>query len=144
MLAAKKSCYGSLKGERNGAWRREMGCRDTFGTFLKSKRKDREITVRAMAEKVRLAVGYYCDIESGRRYPPDREILERMMDALLLPDEDRKVLYDLAGRARSEAPPDLPGYINEYEPVRVALRLAKDKGSMDDWRRFISDLNRKG
>jgi transcriptional regulator with XRE-family HTH domain len=117
--------------------------RDTFGTFLKSKRKDREITVRAMAERVNLAVGYYCDIESGRRNPPDREILGRMMDALLLPEADRRIFYDLAGRARSEAPPDLPDYINEYEPVRVALRLAKDKGSMDDWRRFISDLNRK-
>jgi len=62
---------------------------------------------------------------------------------LRLSDEERAAFFDLAGKARSEAPPDLPGYINENKVVRVALRLAKDKGNFDDWQQFINRLERK-
>ena len=91
-----------------------------------------------------VSIGYYSDIESGSRNPPEREILDKMLAALNVSDEDRKTFYDYAGSARSEAPPDLPEYINEYEPVRVALRLAKDKGSMEDCKQFIRKLEQKG
>jgi transcriptional regulator with XRE-family HTH domain len=114
-----------------------------FSRFLKEKRRQREITVREMAELAGVSPGYYSDIESGRRNPPDREILDRMLDTLGVSGEDREYFYDCAGNARSEAPPDLPDYINEYEPVRVALRLAKDRGSMDDWNQFIRKLEEK-
>jgi transcriptional regulator with XRE-family HTH domain len=120
-----------------------MNHREFFGAFLKSKRKEREITVRLMSETVDVAPGYYCDIESGRRSPLDLRFLDKIVAALRLPDDDRETLYDLAGKARSAAPPDLPDYINTNEPVRVALRLAKDKGSMDDWHRFINELERR-
>ena len=111
-----------------------------FSRFLKEKRRQCEITVRDMAEKSGVSAGYYCDIESGRRNPPDREILDRMVVVLNLSDEDRLILYDLAGKARSEAPPDLPEYINQHEKVRVALRLAKDGGDNRVWDRFIDFL----
>jgi transcriptional regulator with XRE-family HTH domain len=114
-----------------------------FSRFLKEKRLARGITVREMAELAGVSPGYYSDIESGRRNPPGRGILDRIISALNVPDGDRKFFYDCAGQARSEAPPDLPDYINEYEPVRVALRLAKDKGSMDDWHQFIRALEQK-
>jgi transcriptional regulator with XRE-family HTH domain len=115
-----------------------------FSRLLKEKRRLREITVREMAELAGVSPGYYSDIESGRRNPPDREILDKMLTALDAAEEERLIFYDFAGQVRSEAPADLPDYINEYEPVRVALRLAKDKGSMDDWNQFIRKLERKG
>jgi hypothetical protein len=37
--------------------------------------------------------------------------------------EEKAAFYDLAGKARSEAPPDLPEYINANQLVRVAFRL---------------------
>lgn len=111
-----------------------------FSRFLKEKRRQREITVRDMAERSGVSAGYYSDFESGRRNPPDREILDNMITALNLSDEDRLTFYDLAGKARSEAPPDLPDYINEHEKVRVALRLAKDGGDTRVWDRFIDFL----
>jgi len=116
----------------------------TFGAFLKAKRNERMITVRVIAETLGLAVGYYCDIESGRRNPPDRETLEKMIAVLNMSDNDKITFYDLAGKARSAAPPDLPDYINENQMVRVALRIAKEKASDDDWLRFIRDLEQKG
>jgi transcriptional regulator with XRE-family HTH domain len=115
----------------------------SFGSFLKSKRQEREITVRLMAEQVGVAPGYYCDFESGRRNPPDKETLDKIIAALRLLDNDIKVFYDLAGKARSAAPPDLPEYINENAVVRVALRIAKEKAGDDDWQRFIDSLERK-
>jgi transcriptional regulator with XRE-family HTH domain len=120
-----------------------MKNRETFGAFLKSKRNERGITVRAMAETVGVAVGYYCDIESGRRSPLELKFLDRIIAALQLTEVDRETFYDLAGSARAAAPPDLPKYINENRMVRVALRVAKEKASEDDWRRFIDSLERK-
>ena len=116
---------------------------DRFGAFLKKKRNERTITVRLMAEMVELSVGSYCDIESGRRYPPDREMLDKMIGVLNLSETDRTIFYDLAGKARSAAPPDLPDYINENEMVRLALRVAKKKASNEDWQKFIDELERK-
>ena len=115
----------------------------TFGAYLKAKRNERKITVRAMAETVGVAVGYYCDIESGRRSPIDLEFLDKIITALRLLDDDRETFYDLAGKARSAAPPDLTGYINENKTARIALRVAKEKASEDDWRRFIQNLEEK-
>jgi hypothetical protein len=60
-----------------------------------------------------------------------------------LQGDDLAVFYDLAGKARDEAPPDLPDYINENQVVRVALRLAKDTGSNEDWQKFIDDLEKR-
>jgi len=116
----------------------------TFGGFLADKRRDREITVRRMAEEVGLSAGYYCDIEQGRRMPPDKATLEKMLNILNPTEEDRLILYDLAGRGRVTVPPDLPDYIMQNEAVRVALRLAKEKADTDDWLEFIEKLKAKG
>jgi transcriptional regulator with XRE-family HTH domain len=114
-----------------------------FGVFLTAKRRETGVLASAVCEKLGISPGYYSDIEKGRRYPPGREALARIAQALSLTGEDEAIFYDLAGKARSEAPPDLPEYINENQVVRVALRLAKDKGSADDWYKFILDLERK-
>ena len=111
-----------------------------FSRFLREKRQNRHITPSEMAEKSGISTGYYSDIEYGRRNPPSREILDKMIAALNLTDEYRIKFYDLAGKARSEAPPDLPDYINENEKVRVALRLARNSGNAQVWDRFIDFL----
>ena len=109
-----------------------------FSRFLKEKRQLKEITVRYMAELSDVSPGYYCDIESGRRNPPDRETLDKMITSLLLYNEDVTTFYDLAGQARSEAPTDLSEYINNHNEVRVALRMAKDSGNPKIWNKFIN------
>ncbi len=116
-----------------------MNGRQIFGAFLKEKRNSRVITLRAMAELIGVKPGYYGDLEAGRRTPLDLEFLDRMKDALSLSDEDSQKLYDLAGKAREAAPPDLTGYINSTPKARVALRVADE-----DWERFIRELEKKG
>jgi transcriptional regulator with XRE-family HTH domain len=126
--------WANVEMGRTGMWDSE------FGRFLKEKRRLREIPVRMMAELSGVSPGYYSDIESGRRNPPDRKTLDAMIEALNLSDTDRITFYDLAGKARSEAPHDLSEYINEYEEVRVALRLAKETGNTRVWDKFINFL----
>ena len=120
-----------------------MNDRQIFGAFLKSKRNEREIPIRMMAELVGIKPGYYNDIESGRRTPIELELLDKITETLNLLDEDRETFFDLAGKARSAAPPDLTGYINESKKARIALRVAKDIATDDDWERFIQDLEKK-
>ena len=116
----------------------------TFGEFLVAKRKEREIPALQVAEALGISPSYYSDIEKGRRNPPpERESLAKITQILRLQGDDLALFYDLAGKARDEAPPDLPDYINENQVVRVALRLAKDTGSNEDWQRFIDDLEER-
>lgn len=114
-----------------------------FGAFLKSKRHGKEIAVRTMADKLNMAVGYYCDIESGRRPPNDIDFLDAVIKVLMLGDKDKETLYDLAGKARQAAPPDLTEYIKDSKAARIALRVAKEKASDEDWFRFMNELERK-
>jgi len=115
----------------------------SFGEFLSDKRRTKEIPSLQMAEAVGLSASYYCDIEKNRKAPPDIDILEKIIAELGLANEDRVQFFDLAGKARSGVAPDLPGYINENEVVRVALRVAKDKASAEDWKQFIDKLENK-
>ena len=114
-----------------------------FGAFLKAKRNERGIVVRLMAERVGIAPGYLNDIESGRRTPIEFDLLDRIVETLNLSDEDRETFYDLAGKAREAAPPDLTGYINNTPKARVALRVAKKSATDEDWEYFAQYLEKK-
>jgi transcriptional regulator with XRE-family HTH domain len=120
-----------------------MNDRQIFGAFLKSKRNEREIPIRLMAEQVGIKPGYFNDIESGRRTPIEFDLLDRIVETLKLSDEDRQTFYDLAGKAREAAPPDLTGYINESKKARVALRVAKEIATDEDWEQFTKYLEEK-
>ena len=96
-----------------------------------------------MAEQVGIAPGYLNDIESGRRTPIELELLDRIVETLRLSDEDRETFYDLAGKAREAAPPDLTGYINNTPKARVALRVAKESATDEDGEYFTRYLGNK-
>ena len=115
----------------------------SFGEFLTAKRKEKKITTIRMAEEANISAAYYCDIEKNRRNPPEIEMLQKMIAALNLSEEDKVIFFDLAGKGRSSVSPDLPDYIMENEVVRVALRIAKKKADNKDWQRFIDTLEKK-
>ena len=117
--------------------------KQAFGTFLKSKRKERKILVRDMAEGIGVSFGYYCDIESVRRTPVDLHFISTAIKLLNLSDEDGQTLYDLAGKGRTMAPPDLTAYINENKIVRDVLRIAKDNATDEDWQILFNNLSNK-
>jgi len=116
---------------------------ETFGSFVRGKRKDRGYTLRGFAEKANLSPVHMSNLETGERAAPTEEALERIAVLLLLSKEERDKLYDLAAKSKS-APSvalDLPEYINGNQLARVALRTAKEVDATDEeWMEFIAKL----
>ena len=117
-----------------------------FGEFLQKKREAKQITLRKMAEMLKMSAPYLSDIEKGRRNPPEMDKLDLIAQILLLSDEERTVMLDLAGKMRNTVAPDLPEYIMERDYVSAALRTARDLDASEaDWLRFVEELKqRKG
>lgn len=117
-----------------------------FGEFLQKKREEKQITLRKMAEMLKMSAPYLSDIEKGRRNPPEMDKLDLIAQILLLSDEERTVMLDLAGKMRNTVAPDLPEYIMERDYVSAALRTARDLDASEaDWLRFVEELRqRKG
>lgn len=123
-----------------------------FGAFINEKRKGRgpngtDILLRDLAKAMGdMSVTYLSDIIKGRRNPPDMKLLDIIAVVLSLTPQEKAEMFDLAGRERDEAAPDLPGYImDENIPhVRAALRKASNKGLGDDfWKKVLDDMERK-
>ena len=117
-----------------------------FGEFLQRKRTEKQITLRKMAEMIGITAPYLTDIEKDRRTPPEMEKLELISQILMLNDEDKTTMYDLAGKKRNSVAPDLPDYIMEHVYVSAALRTARDLDASEaDWLKFVEELKqRKG
>ena len=117
-----------------------------FGEFLQRKRTEKQITLRKMAEMIGSTSPYLTDIEKDRRNPPEMEKLELISQILMLNDEDKTTMYDLAGKKRNSVAPDLPDYIMEHDYVSAALRTARDLDASEaDWLKFVEELRqRKG
>lgn len=117
-----------------------------FGEFLQRKRTEKQITLRKMAEMIGITAPYLTDIEKDRRNPLEMEKLELISRILMLNDEDKTTMYDLAGKKRNSVAPDLPDYIMEHDYVSAALRTARDLDASEaDWLKFVEELKqRKG
>ena len=112
---------------------------DRFGKFVREKREEKKINLRKLAEILDIAPAYMSDIEKSRRYPPDKEKIEKIAATLELTEEEKNYLFDLAAIAKNNTvSPDLPEYIMEHELVRVALRRARDvNAGKEEWEKVI-------
>ncbi len=116
--------------------------RGTFGNFLALKRKEADLTIKDMANRLKISAAYYSYFESGDRKAPERDVQDQIADILELTPSERLLLYDLAGKTRGIVAADLPDYINDNPYVRVALRKARDsKASMEQWLSFIRQFD---
>jgi transcriptional regulator with XRE-family HTH domain len=115
-----------------------------FGDFIAKKRVEKAITLREMAKKLEISAPYLSDIENDRRNPFELEKLEQLANILLLSEEDRTIMFDLAGEKRDEVAPDLPDYIKDREYVSAALRTARDLDAGEkEWLEFVNELKRR-
>ena len=78
-----------------------------FGRFIDEKRRGRgpggtDILLKDIAEAMGKTATYLSDIVKGRRNPPERELLDKIADALHLTKEEREEMLDCAGRDRKK------------------------------------------
>lgn len=119
-----------------------------FGEFVIKKRKEKEISLRGMAEMLGLSPAYWSDIEKGRRNPPNINILGELSKILMLSQKEFDEMVDMASEDRDEIPMDLPEYIKDSDLVRIALRKARKRTEADGetstnkaWEDFIKALD---
>lgn len=116
-----------------------------FGEYVKEKRLEKGVNLRKLAEILDIVPAYMSDIEKGRRYPPDKEKIYKIVEALSLTESETNKLFDLAALAKENTvSPDLPEYIVGNDTLRVALRKARDiNADEDDWSKVIEMLEAK-
>jgi transcriptional regulator with XRE-family HTH domain len=120
-----------------------------FGRYIDDKRRGRspggsDIMLKDIAAAMGITATYLSDIIKGRRNPPDMKVLEKIAAFLQLSSAEREELFDLAGREKNEAAPDLPDYIMDKDipHVRMALRRANDKNLGDDfWKKVLAEID---
>ncbi len=115
-----------------------------FGEFIQRKRMERKIPLRKMAESIGISAPYLSDIEKDRRNPPEMDKLELISQILLLSEDEKSTMLDLAGRKRNSVAPDLPSYIMAREYVSAALRTARDlDAGEEEWMKFVAELKKR-
>lgn len=115
-----------------------------FGEFLQKKREEKRITLRKMAEMLGFSAPFLSDVEKDRRNPPEFEKLELIVTILGLNEEEKELMFNMAGKRRNTVAPDLPEYIMERDYVSSALRTARDlDASEEEWMAFVEELKKR-
>ena len=117
----------------------------TFGSFVREKRLAAKINLRKLAEILKIAPAYMSDIENDHRYPPEKEKIYQIAEALHLDQKETDELFDLAaGNKKNSVSPDIADYIMEQDKLRTALRLVRDIGAGEkEWEKIIKMLEEK-
>lgn len=112
----------------------------TFGTYLRKRRESLGMSIRGLAAELKVSAAYISDIEKGNRYAPSQEKLERLMEVLQIPEEDRLAFNDLASATHGFLYEDINPYLGREPHARVALRKAEKMGLSDSF--WISVIER--
>ena len=99
-----------------------------FGKYLRSVRQAKGISIRQLAKEVDKTPTYLSDIENGHNKPPEKELLETIIQKLNL-DNSPKVkaaLFDLAAKERNDIPADVKDYIMSNQTLLEIIRIAKE------------------
>ena len=102
---------------------------NTFGIFLKEKRQQNGLSLRALGKHVEISHIYLYNIESGKKAPPNDEMIIRLANALNLDDKSRLLFFDVAAKCKSDSdssnyylPLDISQYINENEDTHITVQ----------------------
>lgn len=114
-----------------------------FGKYLRSVRQAKGISIRQLAKEVDKTPTYLSDIENGHNKPPEKELLDTIIQKLNL-DEFPKVkatLFDLAARERNDIPADVKDYIMSNQTLLRIIRTAKDRPNSEQiWSQIAKNI----
>ena len=114
----------------------------TFGTELRRIRREENKTLENIAEVMKVSIPHVSDIERGRRSPPPRAMIARILESWGRL-EDLDTLAELAMKYRGEFQ-RAPKSANERQ-VLVALERTLDSGpTEDDFKKLLEFLKTMG
>ena len=119
--------------------------RATFGMSGSADKFNETFVQLQEQEQVGISPVYQSSIETGKRYAPSYEVLQRMAELFELDENEQALFYDLAGASASEktVPMDIVTFINENERIRVIIRAARDgKISDEDITRLMKKIKK--
>lgn len=114
----------------------------TFGKLLRSLRNDRDISMRQLAKRSGLDLGYISRIEASVMKPPTKvETLQKISNVLELSEEEYTRLSDLAAIENERLPSDVEFSEEVREFVPILLRTVGDKDlDAEDFRKLARHL----
>ena len=104
-----------------------MDKQQTFEQFIKTKRLQKKIGLRAFAKIIAMQPSNYCSIEAGSLPAPSGEKLKLISKALSLNDNETRQLYDLAAKSKDDIPLDLKELIKKDAVFPSLLRTVEDE-----------------
>ncbi|AMK76934.1 MULTISPECIES: helix-turn-helix domain-containing protein [Methylomonas] len=102
-----------------------------FGVFLEKIRRSRQLRQKQLAVDLGINASYISALETGRKEPPSRRVLERLIAALDLSDEEQTVLWESAEQSQRSI--QLPDGMRLSE-FRLVNELRKQLGKLDEGR----------
>ena len=108
----------------------------TFGEYVRQKRLERKVTLRAFAKQVGISATFISGMENNEKAAPSGEVLKGIVEVLVLDKDETDRLYDLAAQTKTSnpLPLDIAETVHENAIVRIALRVAKDLDTTDEER----------
>jgi transcriptional regulator with XRE-family HTH domain len=103
-----------------------MARRETFEAFLRERRLERGVGLRAFAKRIGMQPSNYCSIESGSLPAPSTDKLQTIARELELEGEERRRLFDLAAESKDDIPADLKELVRRDAVIPALLRTVED------------------
>lgn len=105
----------------------------TFGDFMRSLREAQNISLRTLAKEVKKTPTYISDIEHGNNRPPDKKLLDAILNALRINEYQiiREKLYDLAAIGRDDLPADVKAFVTQTPDLIAILRSINSNPKKD-------------
>ncbi len=121
---------------------------NVFGIFLKEKRQQNGLSLRALGKQVELSHIYLYNIESGKKAPPSDDAIKRLANALNLDEKSRLLFFDIAAKCKYDIdssnyyiPVDISQYLNENEDARNVIREVNQKEQHNSfWNDLLKEL----
>jgi len=100
-----------------------------FSLFLENARRSRGLQQKQLAHDIGINPCYISALEKGRKDPPSKKVLEKLIVVLELDDEEQTALWESV--AQSESTFRLPDNMSLGE-YKVVYELRKKLGSLSD------------
>lgn len=114
----------------------------SFGNYLRIIRQEKGVSIRQLAKEVHKTPTYLSDIENGNNKPPEKELLEVIIQKLKLDDfpNVKNALFDLAAKDRNDIPADVKEHMLNNRLLFDLIRKIKACSNENDVIMCIQNL----